>query len=291
MLSYQHAYHAGNFADVHKHALLAKLLRVQASSPQSLHVVDTHAGRGLYDLGGEEAQKTGEYHFGIGPVYDKRVSHPKLADYLSIVEGLNAGGDLRAYPGSPLIVQSFLRKQDSLLLLEKHPAEHAALVQAMAGKTNVKVEKGDGFSHLETLRPLPGKRGLVIVDPSYEIKSEYETLPRLLARAKKAWVKAMFFVWYPILPAKGHISLLESIYQLGAQDSLISEITLDAPLHENFGMTGAGVIIINPPFGFEGAVREIGENIAGALPVAATSKTFWLGNLRPDQETRRLVLP
>lgn len=290
MLSYQHAYHAGNFADVHKHALLAKLLHALTLSPQALHVVDTHAGRGLYDLGGEEAQKTGEYRFGIGPVYDKRASCPLLHDYLSIVEGLNVGEDLHAYPGSSLIARSFLRKQDSLLLIEKHPAEHAALVQVMSGKANTKIEKRDGFLYLETLRPLPGKRGLMIVDPSYEIKSEYESLPRLLVRAKKAWAKAMFFVWYPILPAKGHISLLESLYKLGTQDTLVSEVRLDAPLHENFAMTGSGVIIINPPFGFDSAVREVGGTIADALPTATTSKTFWLGNLRPDVETGKIVL-
>lgn len=289
MLSYQHIYHAGNFADVQKHAVLVKLLQVLALKPQKFCVMDTHAGRGLYDLGSAEAQKIGEFEWGIMPFWAARAGQKSpLSDYLRIVESFNAGGELKQYPGSAKIAQALMRKTDRLILIERHPGEFAELQNAFQGAANAKLEQKDGFQSLVSQVPFAERRGLVLVDPSYEIKSEYGELPKQLLQAWKKWPQGQFMIWYPMLGAGLHRQLLTALRRSGIKDMLVSEIRLEAPPQESFGMYGSGLVIINPPFGFEGALNELTQYIAQHLPVKAAGKVCWLDNQKIDPETGML---
>ncbi len=297
MLSYQHIYHAGNFADVQKHAILVKLLQVLALKPQKFAFMDTHAGRGLYDLGSAEAQKIGEFNSGVLPFWVKRSEPSPLADYLKIVASFNEGDELKIYPGSAKIAHHLMRNTDRLLLIERHPGEYAELQASFTGAKNVKIEKEDGFQYLISQVPFAERRGLVLVDPSYEIKSEYAELPKQLLQAFKKWPQGQFMIWYPMLSAGLHEQMLLSLRKTDIKDMLISEIRLEAkintgreaPAQESFGMYGSGIIIINPPFGFETALNELTQFIATQLPVKATGSAFWLNNQQISPETGRLA--
>jgi 23S rRNA (adenine2030-N6)-methyltransferase len=288
MLSYQHIYHAGNFADVQKHAVLIKLLQVLAQKPQKFCVLDTHAGRGLYDLGSAEAQKVGEFQSGIMPFWEARQKNSPLSDYLKVVEEFNSGNELKIYPGSAKIARHLMRAGDDLTLIERHPGEFAELQNSFKGVPHVKIEQKDGFQCLANDMPLAGRRGLVLVDPSYEIKSEYADLPKHLRQALKKWPQGQFMIWYPMLAAGLHRQMLTALRRTEIKDMLVSEIILEAPPQESFGMYGSGLIIINPPFGFETALEEMSSFIAEHLPQKARSNVFWLNNQQINPETGML---
>jgi 23S rRNA (adenine2030-N6)-methyltransferase len=284
MLSYQHIYHAGNFADVQKHAALAALIKTLALKPQPFAFLDTHAGRGIYDLSSEEAQKTGEFNGGVLPFWPLRAEKTPLADYLGIVASFNEGDALMRYPGSAKIAQKLMRPADRLVLIEKHPGEYAELQQAFAEARNVRAEKADGFERLVADVPFAERRGLVLVDPSYEIKTEYAELPKQLNKAFKKWPQGQFMIWYPMLAAGLHRQMLTDLRKSNVKNVLASEITLEA----STGMFGSGVLIINPPFGFENVLTGITSFIAEKL--GAKGAVFWLDNLKIDPEAG-LVAP
>lgn len=288
MLSYQHIYHAGNFADVQKHAVLVALLRLLSQKPQSYSFLDTHAGRGVYDLTSAEAQKVGEFQGGILPFWQKRQEKSPLSVYLDVVAGFNPDGDLKFYPGSAAIAHRLMRATDHLALIERHPGEFAILQGCFKDAKNVKTEQKDGFECLISKVPLPARRGLVLVDPSYEIKTEYTSLPRQLRQAWKKWPQGQFMIWYPMLPAGLHRQLLTALRQTEIKNMLVSEIILEAPPPESFGLTGSGLILINPPFGFEGVLAEINGFVAKNLG-KAESRVFWLDNQPIDPETGLLT--
>lgn len=285
MLSYQHIYHAGNFADVQKHAALVSLLQVLTQKPQKFCVMDTHAGRGLYDLTSDEALKIGEFKNGVLPFWDMRQEKTPLSSYLQVVASFNDGDELKFYPGSAKIARQLMRPADSLLLTELHPGEHAELQKSFEGVANVKIEQKDGFQQLAGKVPFAERRGLVLVDPSYEIKTEYAELPKQLQQAYRKWPQGQFMIWYPMLGAGLHRQMLTAMRQSAVKDMLVSEITFDAPPAENFGLQGSGIIVINPPFGFERVLNELTQFIAAHLPVKAAAKVFWLDNQQINPET------
>lgn len=277
MLSYQHIYHAGNFADVQKHALIAALLKLLVQKPLPFHYIDTHAGRGLYDLSAAEAEKTAEFRNGIALFAEETA--PPLAGYLALAR------DLTAYPGSAKIAQALLRPGDRLTLVERHPGEFAELQKNFAGAAHVALLQEDGFAYLTDKLPPPERRGLVLVDPSYEIKSEYDELPRHLQKAVKRWPQGMFMVWYPMLAAGGHKKMLTALRRTDIKDMLVSEIVLDRPVDTAWaGMYGTGVVFINPPAGFEASARAITQAVAARLPTAAGA-VYWLNNRKIDPDT------
>jgi 23S rRNA (adenine2030-N6)-methyltransferase len=289
MLSYQHIYHAGNFADVQKHAALVKLLQMLKLKPQRFAVLDTHAGRGLYDLTSPEAQKIGEFSHGIMPFWKARAETSPLSDYLKIVAGVNAGEDLKLYPGSAKIAHLLLRPSDRLLLVERHPGEFQELKNGFTAAKNVTIEQKDGFQCLVDKVPFAEGRGLVLVDPSYEIKSEYADLPKQLRQAFRKWPQGQFMVWYPMLAPGLHRHLLMDLRKTDIKNVLVSEIQLEQTAKETFGLLGSGVIIINPPFGFEAALNDITLYIARHLPLKAHGEVFWLDNRRISVETGLLA--
>lgn len=205
MLSYQHMYHAGGLADVHKHILLARAIAHLTKDPAPLLFVDTHSGRGRYYLDHPAAQKTGEAEQGI-----KRLLHDRLIaknePFLRALQAIQ-NGNARLYPGSPLLAAAMLRPQDRLWLWELHPQEHGWLSRLFADDKRVTVRQADGLSGLGLMTPpkMPNpQRGLVLIDPSYEVKSEYEALPAFAARLSRRWPAAAGMIWYPMLPARRH---------------------------------------------------------------------------------------
>lgn len=260
MLSYLHAFHAGNFADVHKHTALCLLIRHLLGKPAPFCVIETHAGRGLYDLTSAEAEKTGEWRAGIGRLIEADPQSDGLRVYLDTATGGKVG-PLADYPGSPAIAARMLRSDDRLVLMELHPAEHKALRAAFKHDKRGHVHRRDGFEGLPALVPPAERRGLVLIDPSYEVKSDYRTVPRRLGQAIKRWPTGIYAVWYPLLPDARHRQMVADIDGLGSETL---HATLEGP-PAGRGMTGSGLAVINPPYGFADAFAAAGDEMAGIL--------------------------
>lgn len=252
MLSYQHAYHAGNLADVHKHALLATALARMAEKPKPLAYVETHAGRGLYDLAGPEARRTGEAEAGIlraeawfAP------DHP----YMRALAVVRAAHGANAYPGSPLIAAALLRPGDVMHLAELHPAEADSLATVLPAGAHL--HRQDGLAMANALCPPTPRRGLLLIDPSFEVKADYEAIPRFVARIARKWNVGVIALWYPILRDRRHAPMLATL--TGSwPDALRSEAAFP-PAREGHGMIGSGMLVLNPPFG----LAEEADRLAG----------------------------
>ena len=253
MLSYQHGYHAGGPADLHKHIVLAELLERLTGKPRGITYLDTHAGRGLYDLGAAEALRTGEASQGIA-----RIAPDASAPFGWALAAVRAAAGPAAYPGSPLIARRLLRPQDRLVLMELHPAEHAGLAAALAGP-GVAIHRRDGFEGALALAPFRPRRGLVLVDPSYEVKTEYAATAAFVRRLVAKWPEAVVLVWYPILPAGRHAELGSGLAPLVAS---VQEVAFD-PVPPR-GMTGSGLALVNAP---HGADSVFAAALAQAAPV------------------------
>jgi len=233
MLSYQHGYHAGGPADVHKHRALAAVLSLLTQKARPITYMETHAGRGIYDLTGDQATKTGEWRAGIGKA--KRDDHP----YWTALDLVRAQFGPDCYPGSPLVAQALLREQDRRILMELHPAEHAALAQAI----DAEVHRRDGFEGVLALSPPKPRRGFVLVDPSYEVKSEYLGVVDFAKNLIAKWPEAIVMVWYPILPDGRHKQMVDVL------GGIMHEVRF--PPHKGRGMEGSGLVILNAPYGVE----------------------------------------
>jgi len=260
MLSYQHIYHAGNLADVHKHGLLSWTLDYLTRKDKPLSYIETHAGRALYDLGAEAALKTGEAAQGIdraGGWFP--ADHP----YKRILQDVRAESGPQAYPGSPLIAAKLLRSTDQIHLAELHPGEHAALDFAMSPYP-VKCHLKDGIETAFALVPPTPRRGMMLIDPSFEIKTEYETLPRTIAKIARAWNVGIIALWYPILTSKAHLPML---FELGQNhpDALRHEVRFP-PARPGHGMVGSGMFVINPPYGLAEEAKRLSSHFAKIKP-------------------------
>lgn len=251
MLSYQHIYHAGNLADVQKHMWLSHILSYLTEKDKPLSYIETHAGRGLYDLGSAEAEKTGEAAQGIAAV-EKRIrpDHPYRQ---RLAETRARWGDA-AYPGSPLIAALTLRDSDTLHLCELHPQEHHGLYLATADFTANLYQK-DGFQQALSITPPMPRRGVLLCDPSYEIKEDYTTIPGHFAAIARKWNVGILMLWYPILTSGAHVPMLETMEQ-NHPEALRHEVRFP-PVRDGHRMIGSGMFIINPPYGSDRAAAEI----------------------------------
>jgi 23S rRNA (adenine2030-N6)-methyltransferase len=246
MLSYQHAYHAGNLADVHKHALLSVMLDYLTAKDKPLTYIETHAGRALYDLGAPEAVKTGEAAAGILRA-EREGWFPAEHPYSRALAKVRVERGAGAYPGSPLIAASLLRAGDRMHLAELHPQEHAALSYAM-GPYDATVHNRDGYQLALALTPPTPRRGLMLIDPSFELKADYNTLPRLIAQVHAKWNVGCIVLWYPILTGGGHGHMLTALTAADLPKVLWHEVRF-RPLREGKGLIGSGMFIVNAPFG------------------------------------------
>ncbi len=291
MLSYQHIYHAGNFADVHKHGILAHLLATLAKRNPSLFVLDTHAGRGLYDLDSGEAHKKQEFMTGIAALAAEDEKTSLLADFLRILRKYNPDGGCTRYPGSAKLAQELSRPQDRLVFAELHPGEFSLLQKNFSGNDEtVKLFHKSGFECMAEMLPPPVRKGLVIIDPPYEIKSDYAEVPKTVAQAWKKWPQGAFLIWYPLLPSGLHEDMLIALRRSGIKDTIVSEIRNDeAPQDGGHGMYGSGIIIVNPPWP-EQILAGLTKHISEALPAKTSGRVFWLDNAEISQETGKLVI-
>lgn len=251
MLSYQHAYHAGNLADVHKHATLAWMLEYMTRKDKPISYIETHGGRGLYDLTCDAAVKTGEAEAGIGVAGDWfDMDHP----YARVLNACRAEYGDAAYPGSPWIASHLLRGDDILHVAELHPAEHAALVDAVPG---AHIHAADGFDMAYSLCPPTPRRGLLLIDPSYEVKAEYMDIPRHVTKIARIWPVGVLMLWYPILTDMRHRGMLRAL-QAALPDALSHEVRF-APARDGHGLVGSGLFIVNPPWGLDAALNALGD--------------------------------
>ena len=256
MLSYQHIYHAGNLADVQKHALLAWMLSYLTRKDKPLTYLETHAGRALYDLSDAAAEKTGEARQGIDKVAGWFApDHP----YSQVLQELRETHGPRAYPGSPLLAAKLLRPDDRIHLAELHPQEHSALDLAMSPYP-VKCHLSDGFEMAFALTPPTPRRGMLLIDPSYEIKTDYETIPRQIAKLNRAWNVGIIALWYPILTNRAHIPMLDTL-TVNHPDALRHEVRFP-PARPGHGMVGSGMFVINPPYGLATEAQNLTARFA-----------------------------
>jgi len=278
MLSYQHTYHAGNLADVHKHLALVILLRRLRQKAKPFTFIDANAGRGLYDLESEAALKTGEAKTGVLRLALTDDAPDAVREYLSIVSISNRDGPIRFYPGSAAIAHAMLREDDRAILLELHPQEAAALRQCMSRDSRISLHVRDCYEALPALLPPPIRRGLVLVDPSYEVKSEYENVVGLLDRALRRWANGIYLLWYPLLPAARDRLLRRQIESLGAPQTLISEFRFSTGAER---LQGSGLVVINAPWQFDEELATTMQYIIDMLGSGSHSITAPHGEHAP----------
>jgi 23S rRNA (adenine2030-N6)-methyltransferase len=279
MLSYQHEYHAGNFADVHKHLCLRILFQSLLKKDKPFCYVDCHAGAGSYDLDSAQARRTGEFGGGIGKLWNhvQNADSPALTAYLQAVAVHNQDRELRHYPGSPALARQWLRTQDKALLFELHPQSQRALKKNIGADPRFSVHARDCYEGLVALVPPPVRRGLVLLDPSYEIKDEYRRIAALTAGAHRRWANAIYAIWYPLLSASRHLELLAALERSGLGDILLSELTV-AGQAEDGGMYGSGMAFVNPPWRMDEELGEVMPPVAQIIaPGTAKASVRWLG--------------
>jgi 23S rRNA (adenine2030-N6)-methyltransferase len=288
-VNYRHAFHAGSFADVVKHAVLGRVLHHLREKPAAFRVIDTHAGAGLYDLTGSEASRSGEWHEGIARLLAAPLPAPVaalLAPYLDVVGALNEPGRLTAYPGSPAIVRAWLRPQDRLLACELEPGAAAALASNMRGDPRIKTLSIDGWTALTAYVPPNERRGLVLVDPPFEEERDFTRLARGLAAAHRKWATGIYILWYPIKGRRGPDALARQLCRLGIGKILRAELTV-VPLGDPARLNGCGLILVNPPWRLEGELSVLLPALAQRFGRAVKDRhrggfrLDWLAGERP----------
>lgn len=244
-MNYRHAYHAGNFADVMKHALLTLVIGHMKKKDKPFFLLDTHAGTGMTELGGEEAQKTGEYLQGIARLLDTPVPHPALAAYLDAVRKLG-GTPLTRYPGSPALMAHLARAEDRLAFCELHPEDAARLRANFRRDARVKSHEMDGYTALKAMLPPKERRGVILIDPPFEQRDEYARLAEALAEAHRRFATGTYLIWYPLKDPAVSGEFLERLAAGGPPRTLALEVQVMAT--DPMRMTGSGMILVNPPF-------------------------------------------
>ncbi|MCF8151567.1 MAG: 23S rRNA (adenine(2030)-N(6))-methyltransferase RlmJ [Burkholderiaceae bacterium] len=274
MLSYRHAFHAGNHADVLKHLVLMLCIEHMNSKDKPYTLIDSHAGAGFYALDAEHAKRTGEFVEGIGRLWQRTDLPPPLAEYVALVRGINGGSGLRRYPGSPRIASLLTRDnaqvRDSLRLCELHSTDFALLRRQFkdAGR-RVMLEQADGFEVLKAALPPPSRRGLVLIDPSYEIKSDYMKVAAAIKDGLKRFATGMYLVWHPMLPTIEANNLPDKLKKSGASHWLHATLSVRAAATKGRGMHGSGMFVVNPPWTLAAALEECLPYLARVLALEA----------------------
>jgi 23S rRNA (adenine2030-N6)-methyltransferase len=274
-MNYRHAYHAGNFADVVKHAAVALILDHLKTKDKPFCVVDTHAGPGRYDLLSEPAEKTGEWRNGIGRLWGRAGLPPALGAYLAAIRRLNraGAGRLRWYPGSPRLARILMRPADRLVAVELHPVDAQALQREFAGDAQVQVKRMDGYQALKAFLPPPERRGLVLIDPPFEVTDEFARLVKGLAEARRRWAQGIFALWYPIKDEAPVRAFHDAVIASGARRVVAAEF-LVRPATDPERLNGCGLLLINPPWTLADDLRHLLSQLTDLLgdPGAASAR-------------------
>lgn len=258
MLSYRHAFHAGNHADVLKHTVQIALLRYLNQKDKAYWYVDTHAGAGMYSLVEGYATRLAEFADGVGRLWDRTDLPPALADYLAQVKSFNPDGELTLYPGSPACAMRVLRPQDHARLYELHSSDGPLLQQAMQPwRRSVQIDQGDGFAGLKAVLPPPPRRALVLIDPPYEDKGDYKRVVDGLREGLKRFATGTYAVWYPLLQRAESQGLADQLKKLPAKGWLEATLTVQTPSADGFGMHGSGMFILNPPYNLQDTLAQV----------------------------------
>ena len=262
MLSYRHGFHAGNFADVLKHVVLIEILEHLAKKEAPFEYIDAHAGAGLYDLQSAHAEKLREYRQGIGRLQE--ADWPELGTYFSIVRSFNPSGELRYYPGSPRIALKLLRPQDRAWLFELHPTDHEFLHAGLAHNRRVRVFKEDSYQRILSLLPPKSRRGLILLDPSYELKTEFAQVVQTVLAAWKRFTGGTYAIWYPVVDRARIDEFEKKFVNSGIRDIQRFELGIKAD-GQNQGLTAAGMVVINPPFTLMAKMSKLLPRLSAAL--------------------------
>ncbi|OTQ34041.1 23S rRNA (adenine(2030)-N(6))-methyltransferase RlmJ [Gilliamella apis] len=256
MLSYRHSYHAGNHADVLKHIVLTLCINSLKEKEKPFLYLDTHSGAGRYLLQSEHAEKTGEYLSGINLIWQQSETPELLNTYLSVLKRYNPFDNLKYYLGSPLIAKQLLREQDKINLTELHPTDYPLLRQEFSKDKRARVLREDGFSQLKSKLPPESRRGIILIDPSYEIKDDYQKIPKVLLEAYKRFATGIYLIWYPVVSRTQTQKMIDEIVNLGIKKISQFEFAIK-PDNNQKGMTASGMIVINPPWKLQQQMQTI----------------------------------
>jgi 23S rRNA (adenine2030-N6)-methyltransferase len=266
MLSYRHAFHAGNHADVLKHFVELELLHYLAQKDKPYWYIDTHAGAGCYELDSDYATQNAEFESGIARLWEATDLPEPLAEYVDMVRHFNPDGTLKLYPGSPLVAQYALRDQDRMRLYELHPTDYAILEENFAGNgSQVLMQKADGFGALKALLPPPPRRAFVLMDPPYEEKQDYQRVVKALQEGLKRFATGTYAVWYPQLQRSESVLLPGELKQLPVKSWLHVALSVQRQSVDGFGMHGSGMFILNPPWTLYATLQEVMPILASRL--------------------------
>ncbi|MEI7805417.1 MAG: 23S rRNA (adenine(2030)-N(6))-methyltransferase RlmJ [Hyphomicrobiales bacterium] len=266
-MNYRHAFHAGNFADVFKHAVLCRIIAYLREKPAAYRVIDTHAGAGLYDLAGSEASRGGEWRQGIALLLAAQpdpAAAALLAPFLDVVAALNAAGQIKIYPGSPALARAWLRPQDRLIACEIEPKAAQALTANLRGDVRIKTLRIDGWTALEAYVPPVERRGVVLVDPPFEADDDFTRLANGLAAAHRKWATGIYALWYPIKSRAEPDALAKNLQRSGITRILRAELTV-APPDDVTRLIGSGLILVNPPWTLEKELKILLPMLAGIM--------------------------
>jgi 23S rRNA (adenine2030-N6)-methyltransferase len=253
-MNYRHIYHAGNFADVAKHVALVYCLDAMKRKDTAFFVLDTHAGRGYYDLHGAEAQKSGEAERGVQRLLSSAAAGEPLAAYFAAL-GARPGARLARYPGSPALIAAALRPQDRAVCNELIPAEARAAERELYSSGRLRIEVGDGYAALRSHLPPAERRGLVLIDPPYESPDELAAVSAALADAHRRWPTGTFLAWYPIVSAAQRRRVHARFAALRLAKMLLADLAVH-PDDASVGLAGSGLLLVNPPYGADDFLRE-----------------------------------
>jgi 23S rRNA (adenine2030-N6)-methyltransferase len=278
-MNYRHAFHAGNFADVVKHAALARIVAYLKDKPAAFRVIDTHAGAGSYDLTGAEASRTGEWRAGVGKLVGAdlpQAVRALLAPYLDALAAFNppaaAPESLKVYPGSPALVRHWLRAQDRMIACEAEASAVRALAGRMRGDNRVKTVAIDGYTALNAYVPPKERRGLVLIDPPFEQADEFGRLAQALATAHRKWPTGLVLIWYPLKDARATQAFARDLVRTGIARHLRAELTVPAP---DGRLAGSGLVVVNPPW-------TLADELSVLLPAFAAVFAGSAGRTRLD---------
>lgn len=256
MLSYRHSFHAGNHADVIKHVVQSLIIEALKQKEKPFVYHDTHSGAGRYDLFSDKSEKTGEYKEGIARIWAQSGTPSELTPYFSTLKMLNGNQKLRFYPGSPKVASLLLREQDRAIFTELHSTDFPLLLQEFRGNRQIKMYNEDGFARLKASLPPKERRGLVLIDPPYELKNEYKDVVNAIGASVKRWATGTYAIWYPVVYRENIDLITQGLEKLGIRKILQIELGV-APDTQERGMTASGMIVINPPWQLESQMANV----------------------------------